>query len=319
MIHCEPVQAIPQDPGSHWLPEIHKMRPGLFALWPINPTEWGFASGVEEDEKEISGQDSAISGLFETYRVPFRDLFREMLRQTFAKYHIPRSGGLDIGCGPTGEMVHERLPLTNAEKRTWIESDLNPVSVGTNQRRHPNAHVQVASMYRLRDDLKLGQQRFNVISGSSSLDAVGFIDEALREVRESLKPGGFLVHFQDVRPGFHIPLEQLEREGVPHPFKGIAPYDMPLQHLNPYGYVLPSGSVVSSVELFRRWLGLHIESQSGWRLLQNEWLVAGTHTPEATESLLSLMCMKVPLNPSQTQNTPMKFAYGVMTVAQKVG
>lgn len=312
------------DPGAIWTRYFYDTYPDQFGVAHYDPDAFEYSPDTAYDDQGQAQMDPRISsGLWETHRTPFRSLFKGLVKGVFDRYRLPRTGGVDIGSGVTGELVNEWLPLSPQERATWTESDINPASVAGNRARHPQSRVEVASMHHLRRDLKLeGATRPRLITGLSSLDAPIFLEKAVEEVRETLKPDGFLLHIQDVRPGSHMGLKQLEKEGRKgvHPIL-YAPPSAPVEHINPLVYVV-DGKIVSSVELFRRYLG-GILVNSGWKILQNNWMAA-TQAVEPNDptglghSWIYLMNMRAPTHPSVTGNKQVRHAFAVVTVAQKI-
>jgi len=271
---------------------------------------------IEKEERMTAEQDAlTASGLFELARAPFRSYFRAMLKEVFDHFDISKEGGVDIGSGSTGEMVHEYLPLTPEQRRTWTECEVNPKAVELHKLRHSSANIRLGSYLRLRESLGLTNP-VNTITGLSSLDATNHLNEALQEIKDSLSVGGFLVHMQDVRPGIHYGIKEMQRRGYCAPYKCIiGPLEGKMAFPNPYGFLLetPKGHyAISSAEFFRQALGRTIETIKGFRLLFNQWLTCigpYAESDEFSENFLAIL--KKSPNPNHKQT------YAVVTVAQR--
>ncbi len=241
-----------------------KIVPTPFAIYSL-------PHDVAEEERGLARQPISTASLsFEQNRLKVLTALQGIAACVFDRYQLPKFGGIDVGSGATGAMVHQFLePSIHAS--SWSEMDVNPSAVAENIRRHPNAKVFAGSY------LNLGQVRelpehVDIITGLSSLDATQFIPQALSEIREKLRVGGFLLHIQDVRPGLGTPVRELEHMGLSAPFRAyVAQSNVGIQE--PLAYETPEG-LLSVGELFRRNLGRLIERQHGMRLLVNDWISA---------------------------------------------
>lgn len=317
MVYCDYLSGS-GDPGAWFVETGASLYHGVFGVRSIDIEP---SSLIDTPDHDVIYHRSALvkyfTELFEQNRIKVRDLFRAMLGSIFECYHIPKTGGLDIGSGPTGEMVHQFLPFSDAQRGTWTESDVNVDSNEANRQRHPGARVEEASMYYLRRDLGV-DGGYPVITGLSSLDAPKDLALVLEEVRQSLEIGGFLVHVQDVRPGRHVGVKQLIEEGIHGPYDVVvSPPDISIDLLNPHAYQLESGKLVSSIELFRRFLGNKIRAISGLDLLQNSWICAYEPMPNSSDVEMYCMNMCGKINAKVLKALPSRLAYAVATVARR--
>lgn len=307
------------DPGEEILPYMLRHFPGEFTTGWFHSADWSPPATLDEEETIIAGQNTHVSSeLFETMRVPFRDMFRAIITAVFEEYDIARTHGLDIGSGATGEMVHEWLPLDAEERRTWIESDADRGAVRINKKRHPDADIRHGSYLRARETL-LSDGDAAVVTGLSSLDATNFLPHALAEIRNVLRDKGYLVHIQDVRPSIHVGFRQLEHEGIQSPYDALYNnHPLARKYPNPYGYCLghETGQLkaVSTGELFRRHIGRAIMGTGGLRLLFNNWVrVARKKQEPGSSPHTYFLNIRFPNPPTIQKDT----AFAVVTVARK--
>ena len=302
-----------EDPGAYWLRVIANKYPDQFISFEFPGIEEEPATNQEDEQGQAEQDPMRASGLFEHHRKAVRPLFREMLRNVFERFHLPKEDGIDVGSGMTGEMVNEWLPLSSEQRKTWTETDINPNSVQANRERHPGANVQVASMYELRQMLA-SNQKVPLITGLSSLDAPAFPDKAMAEIKHVLEPGGIFLHVQDVRPGIHMGINQLKHEGVEGPYRAVQARPPDGRTVNPHAYILPNGSLVSAVELLRR----HLERTAQGAGLENiysGWMYASERI-EGPSSFIYNMNMRGPVE-SKFTNIPLNLAVAAVTVARK--
>ena len=289
---------------------VTKEDTGFFSIYNLDASV--IKQTTREEEIDIVQQNAVIaSGLFQQARKHFRDLFKAMLAKIFEEFNVQKKDGIDIGSGATGEMVHHFLPLTEGERATWIEFDLNPTAVAIHKTLHPRANMRQASYLQLRRSLKLSGT-VDTVTGLSTLDATNHLDTALNEIRHTLCIGGFFVHVQDVRPGIQYGINELEHQGYKRPFQAIVggptyPNGLP----NPFGYVTNQGSV-SSVELFRQTVGRRINAATGLRLIKNQWFVATAPRNQTDQYAEYFQCM---LNTKPALQE--RRAYAVVTVVER--
>jgi hypothetical protein len=272
---------------------------------------------MEEEERITACQDHVIaSGCFERTRIPFRPMLRKILEGIFDELHIGKRNGVDIGSGMTGEMVHQLLPLTEEERATWTECEINPGSAEALRQRYPDSKIIRGSYLRLRESLGR-TEGIDTISGLSSLDATNHLEEAIKEIRESLSVGGFLVHMQDVRPGVNHPINVLNSAGYRRPYQCVIGVDgpplLPGMVPNPHGYII-QGEAISSAELFRQALGETVKNTKGLRLLFNRWVYAVCpleNDDEFSAFLMDMVAVRRRFDKAKT-------AHAVITVAQRI-
>ncbi|MFA5842321.1 MAG: class I SAM-dependent methyltransferase [Candidatus Gracilibacteria bacterium] len=223
---------------------------------------------------------------FDPIRERIREALRAIVGYVFQNYSLPTNPGpiLDIGCGPSGEMVHGLFPRT-IDRSVCYEIDGNPRAIEEHHRRHPAAQkrAQRASYLNLRLNNEL-----SLITGLSSLDSTSFMGQAILKIRNALKEGGFLFHLQDVSPSFSSCLEEMIFSGEPFPYH--------VECLDPEA-MRPNGSLTGRhsldkivayrtqkgplpvAELFRRRLGRAIQGTPGLELIANEWITAHSIAP----------------------------------------
>lgn len=252
--------------------DMRQITPTPFAVY-------SFPRDNREEERGLAQQPISTASLaFEHNRVKVERALQSIVGSVFAQYNLPRFGGIDIGSGATGAMVHQFLkPHVNIS--SWSEVDVNSDAVAENKRRHPQARIMTGSyldLGRVKDLPKI----VPIVTGLSSLDATQFIPQALSEIREKLGVGGYLLHIQDVRPGLGTPVRELEHMGLSSPFRAYT-LKSNVGIEEPLAYQTPEG-LLSVGELFKRNLGRLIEQQQGMRLLVNDWIFARRHAPDPT-------------------------------------
>lgn len=223
-----------------------------------------------EDEETGMLQHTLLenaSAIFERNRIKAIDGLRFIAAETVRKYGIPMTNGLDLGSGATGAMVHDILPIDKPS--SWVQLELNPAALAENKRRHPVDTIVQGSYHRLSTVLGLNES-MDVITGLSSLDATYFLKHTIEEIRRALKPGGYLFHIQDVRPGKGYGFRGLEAMGQRPPYQVDVLSNE--QILNYYA----DQTRYSIGEMFRREIGEAIETTGGMELLENGWVNAMT-------------------------------------------
>lgn len=309
-----------EDPGALGFRVLAATYPDQFVIgetFGIDPRTR--AKNMEQDVEGQNQHDANVSsGLFETHRRGVRPLFRALLGSVFEDHNLAREGGIDIGSGATGEMVNQWLPLSDSQRATWVETDVNQQAVQLNRGRHNSGgRARVASMYNLRRDLELGERGVPIITGLSSLDAPIFPEEAIKGVRDALVSGGYLVHVQDVRPGMHMGIDQLKHEGRKTPYRTAqAKTLLHADIVNPHVYFKKDDKLESAVELFRRRLERALKNVGGFDILRNDWVSVEEDLQEE-RSFIYVMNMRGPVSIRHTQNSALNLAYAVVTVARK--
>lgn len=279
-------------------------------LQPAELTLLSAPTNIKEELAGIRAQNiKTASSVFERNRVPVRGALRAIVGYAFDKFNLPKSGGVDIGSGATGEMVEELLPQS-VTRSSWVQLEANPSAVSENQRRHPNSRIVEGSY------LNMGVSGLDIVTGLSSLDATCFLDQAIEQVRSALKEGGYLLHVQDVRPGKGFGLREMAHMGHKPPFNAEIPKDVD----DPLTYFTDrqKQKAVSVGELFRRNLGRTIENNSGMELLFNRWVTARKPIdgPPALWYFMNIL-LRAEYFPPETDQTEEVSA--VVTVARKRG
>lgn len=222
---------------------------------------------VVAEAQQIAKQDIKETTSFERVRTPFRQALRAIIGYVYDEHKLPRDGGVDFGSGATGEMVHELL-RDQINASTWAEVEVNPSAIAENKRRHPRATVFQGSYL---DTAKLGlNNTLNIATGLSSLDATQFVPEAVHQIANTIQPGGYLLHVQDVRPGNGTGNRELRHRGMKPPFDC---HFLKAGSQDVLCYTTPTG-IVSVGELFRQNLGRAIEADPDLELIMNNWVVA---------------------------------------------
>lgn len=231
----------------------------------------------EIEEKHMRLQDINQASLhFEKFRNPVRNALQAIVSSVFEKYNLPLEGGIDIGCGATGEMVEKLLPTDAGQRATWTQIDVNPSAVAENKRRHPLSNIQPGSY------LNIGvTDYYPIITGLSSLDSTAFVERAVQQVRDALKKGGIFLHIQDVKPGWAAPFQEVVSMGEKFPYVvEVVPNDDESKaeehEVFPHNIHMYHTGIgpLSVIDLFRSHLAKAIKNTEGLILLESDWVTA---------------------------------------------
>lgn len=185
----------------------------------------------------------------------------------------PRQTGIDIGSGATGYMVEDLLqPHIDAFKYNWTQIDVNPHAVSENKKRHPQSNIFQGSYHRLTEQGLSG--RLSMVTGLSSLDATQFIPEAIEEIRQSLKIGGFLLHIQDVRPGVGAGIREMRHLNIQPPYSVEGVFNRYTRDIDPISYHPCHNERFTTLEALRRQLDRAITQTPGMEIILNSWITA---------------------------------------------
>ena len=237
-----------------------------------------YPASVLAEEKGMAQQRPEITEEFERNRAKIIETLQAIPGYFFQLYDLPRNSGIDVGCGSTG-LMRNTLLADQINHHGWAEIDANPHAVAANRILHPDSAIVVGSYHRLRQmDL---EGRLNMVTGLSSLDATAFLDYAVGEIASALKPGGWLFHMQDVRPGNGICFQALENEGLTPPFQ-MESADICGKNILSFEV---RGEKISVVELFRRRMATALQKTPSLSPVLNSWVVARRPArPEYMES-----------------------------------
>jgi hypothetical protein len=221
----------------------------------------------EEDERKVAQEDIAIaSAHFEVVRDMVRDSLKAIVKFLFNSHELPRSNGLDIGCGATGEMAEKLLP-NDIDPLTWWQCDANPSAVESVQSRDPRINPFVLSYL----NLGLEKNPLNIITGLSCLDSTCNVQRAIEQIRDSLVEGGYFLHIQDVGHKNYFGLSQLASQGIQPPY-GIVGYPShPKGELATFAF-MNEKKLYPSVDLFRQYLADRVREVPGMEIVFNDWL-----------------------------------------------
>lgn len=271
---------------------------------PISPQEE--ADGLSRDGAMRS------SGEFERNRKRTEDGLVAIAEYPIERFGIKTESGVDIGSGMTGAMVRTFIRGKLAHIGDFVQLEVNHQSVTRNRSDNPGARVREGSYHEL--SKIFGEESQDTVTGLSSLDPTLFLENVIGEIRKTLKPGGYLFHMQDVRPGMAPVVQQMQHEGYGPGFSveelgGCSCNGYPqLSYRTREGYV-------SVGELFRRRLGRAIESDPGMELVFNDWITARKRIKDgAMAARLYFMNVFLLLNPQFVTKDQVA---AVITVARK--
>ncbi len=264
-----------------------------------------YPDSINVEEREIPKQDIAAASLtFERNRLKVISALRALIRGVVKEFDLPVTNGMDIGSGATGAMVGEMLPPVS----NWLEMDINPAAIQENKRRHPRHKIVCGSYFRLPEIVPVAS--LNIVTGLSSLDNTSFLPVAVNNIWSVLKPGGFLLHVQDVRPGNGATARFVREKGRPAPHRTDMTLDGGI-----YGLHDRHEKYLSAAELLRRELGEVISKRADADLLLNAWTTARTST--RGQSWGGIYYQNVALTGTPATPLPETVATAVVTIAQK--
>jgi len=272
-----------------------------------------YPSDIREEEEGMALQSALLTQKFERTRSKVTEALQAIPGMLFKEFNLPRTNGLDIGCGATGFMKHTLLSK-EIKAHGWTEIDANPQAVRANQLLHPQANILQGSYQHL-DRLNL-EGKLDMITGLSTLDATAFQDEAMRQIGRALKPGGWFLHIQDVRPGMSPCLQALEARNLDRPFPMVA--DRQSEDVLSFEV---NGRQVSVVELFRERIRRAVLRTLSLTPVLNHWVRSSKgiphgstdcRHPDASRTYYMNMLLEHTYHPH-----PVEEAFAVVTLAQK--
>lgn len=247
------------------------------------------------------------SGLFDKNRQLVKGALQAIAAWAFKRYGLERSNGCDLKSGMTGFMVEDLLRGT-IHADTWTQTDFHPQAVAINRERHPGSNIKLGTWLRMQETLGF-DGNISTATGLSALDKTQFLDEAIEGIRSALKPGGMLLHIQDLRPGPATGPREMAAMGFKPPHKvHLLPQPGPTSPI--LSYVLPNGEHASIGELFRRNLGRVLDANSGMEVLENRWVTARKEHPTGPGKIYHMNILL------QTTGT-VEEASAVVTVARR--
>ncbi len=279
------------------------LQGGILVTHGISWNSLPESSEVEEREMPKQPIEAASLG-FERNRAKVINALRALVRGIVKECQLPTNNGLDIGSGATGAMVGDLMPSVS----NWKQMDINPAAVQENIRRHPKADVVTGSYFKLSD--VVAPRSLDIVTGLSSLDATSFIPEALASVWSVLKPGGVLLHIQDVRPGNGATARWVKRRGY------VGAQEMDMTHDGSvYGIYDRKEKYISATELLRRELGEAISARKDAILVMNQWVSAKKRA--GGKDLGAIYYQNVALTGSPQTPLPETVATAIVTIARK--
>lgn len=229
----------------------------------------------DEDERKVAEEPISSSSL---HFKPTRDLVRASLRAIvayiFDSHGLPKSNGLDIGCGATGEMAEKLLP-DDIDTGSWAQCDINPDAVKLVQDSDPRVRPFLLSYL----NLGLEKNPLNIVTGLSCLDSTCNVQRAVEQVRDSLVKGGYFLHIQDVRHKSFFAIERLLKAGAPPPYKFIGLNSYPKGDYADFMYKNGDGALTPSVEFFRQYLAEKVRDTVGMKIVFDDWICAERTAP----------------------------------------
>ncbi|MFA6435606.1 MAG: methyltransferase domain-containing protein [Candidatus Gracilibacteria bacterium] len=281
-----------------------------------------FPQTPKEEEADRKAQNINLFTLpFDPMRAHIREALRAIVKFAITHYSLPRDGILDIGSGPSGEMI-EGLLSGIIDPSNCLQTEINSAAVAENQRRHPSSPIREGSYLNLPD---AEQEQYNMVTGLSCLDNTWFLGQAIREIRKVLKARGYLIHVQDLRPGINTALQRDSRppwcgESINRKILNAQKYKTPefsegdlFQHL---WTLEEEGIMVPLIELFRREIGDIISRSTGMEVIFNDWVTATSINPYQKEGGIMYSGLLIE-NPPKV-NPGHQIAQAVVTIARKI-
>lgn len=147
------------------------------------------------------------------YRKIVEDIFSEFVDKSPVK-------AAEFGAGVHGCFYNLLLP--EKLKKGWKQFDINPTYVEHNKKftaeffNDKHAEIAVGNIY----DMPLESSSIDLIVGLSSWDSISHFEQSFEELRRCLCPGGYFIHFQDIKPA-EAPLIIVESKK--HTTRGLPP------------------------------------------------------------------------------------------------
>ncbi|MBU0577302.1 hypothetical protein KJ742_06275 [Patescibacteria group bacterium] len=257
-------------PGRHIGSEIFEILDHNNSLQNVIIEPLNFPSDIEQEEGALAAQDlsTASPEQFERVRLNTIEGFRAIIEFLLGEHNLPTSNGVDFRSRAAGMMV-ENLLKPHIDKETWTQVESNPFCVAENRRRHPDSRILQGTYH----DVKALELDGNVdiVTGLSALDSTHFLDHAVSQISSALKPGGHLLHIQDVRPGAGAAVREMLEVNIAPPYSTKAIKSG--RGIEPLFYQTPEGWL-STGELCRRQIGRAIENCPELELVSNKWITA---------------------------------------------
>jgi hypothetical protein len=242
------------------------------------PSEGDFFRAGPDEETSIRNQPISATLVFEKNRRKVLDSLKKIVDYTWVHYSLPKTGIVEYGSGATGFFDAELRPI---DVPHWSQVELNSDAIAENKRRNPEAIVREGSY------TNITEHGLSMIVGLSSWDATGRLPHVMNEVAKALKPGGYFLHFQDVRPGNESVLSYLERKIGNRPTLAW-PIQNPNQpHQEIMGLAVGKQSFTTP-ELFRLSLEDSINSTPGLSIVENSYLSLQEVVPDSSTESLSM-------------------------------
>ncbi|MBI1970824.1 class I SAM-dependent methyltransferase [Candidatus Woesearchaeota archaeon] len=240
---------------------------------------------------------------FERNRKRVETSLIKLVRFVWSHYNLPRRRVVEYGSGATG---YFDAVLRPREVQEWLQVETNPLAIAENRRRNPAAQVVEGTYYDIpyRDE--------ELIVGLSSFDTASNLSAAIHQVAGALRPGGYFLHVQDVRPGVHFQREYLKKAGIPLPTKMFE-----AGKGNPIGYII-NGQPSSSTDIFQDAMGAAIHEHHDLELLTNRYHTLVEFQPGDVRQEVYFLNLYLELGlppnaPQRLRETTM-----IVTLAQKV-
>ena len=166
------------------------------------PQRGTFVTFTGDEETFFRNQSLSATTIFERNRKKVEDSLKKIVAYLWERYNLPKEVIVEYGSGATG---YFDAVLRPGSVPHWQQFDINPKAVAENRRRNPNAKVEEGSYKRIE------KRDLSMILGLSAWDKTEDLHQAMQQVADSLKGGGYFLHIQDVRPGVGCVTSYLEK------------------------------------------------------------------------------------------------------------
>ena len=160
----------------------------------------------------------------------------EDLSRTIKEHLGPYFKGKDVlELGPgIGDILYEiLLPSFDGNTPSWNAIDIHPGIINTLSEKYASFKNYESIQGTIRE-MPLKKDQFDIVCGMAALDSIIDIDKVTKEIHQVLKPGGYLIHIQDLPPSPTTLLHLLAKDPQLPEDEDILLYDL---RLDGYGGV----------------------------------------------------------------------------------
>ena len=158
------------------------------------------------------------------------------LSRTIKKHIGPYFKGkdvLELGPGIDDILYEILLPSFDGNAPSWNAIDIHPGIINRLSKKYASFKNYESIQGTIRD-IPLKNDQFDIVCGMAALDSIIDIDKVTEEIHRVLKPGGYLIHIQDLPPSPTTLLQLLAKDPQLPENEDVLLYDL---RLDGYGGV----------------------------------------------------------------------------------